>query len=175
MPPVTLTNVETGVALTAHTDGQGRYEFDSVKIGEYKVAAQSTGFSIADTPQFALSVNARQRVDVALQTGAVSQTVEVSSAPTELETETSSRGQVVGSREVENLPLNGRSYADLVLLAPGVRKSVLEDGSVTQREAAFNVNGQRSAFNKLSFGWFRQQQLRHQQPGFCQREHPAIS
>ncbi len=146
---VTLTNVETGVTLTAHTDSQGRYEFDSVKIGDYKVSAQSTGFSIADTPQFALSVNARQRVDVALQAGAVSQTVEVSSTPTELETETSSRGQVVGSREVENLPLNGRSYADLVLLAPGVRKSVLEDGTVTQREAAFNVNGQRSAFNNF--------------------------
>ncbi len=64
---VTLTNVETGVKLTAHTDSQGRYEFDSVKIGDYKVSAESTGFSIADTPQFGLSVNARQRVDVALR------------------------------------------------------------------------------------------------------------
>ncbi len=146
---VTLTNVETGVKLTAHTDSQGRYEFDSVKIGDYKVSAESTGFSIADTPQFGLSVNARQRVDVALRTGEVTQTVEVTSAPTQLETETSSRGQVVGTKEVENLPLNGRSYADLVLLAPGVRRSALEDGSVTQREASFNVNGQRSAFNNF--------------------------
>ncbi len=146
---VTLTNVETGVVLTAHTDGEGRYEFDSVKIGDYKVSAESAGFSIADTPQFALSVNARQRVDVALRTGEVTQTVEVSAAPTQLETETSSRSQVVGTREVENLPLNGRSYADLVLLAPGVRRSALEDGSVTQREASYNVNGQRSAFNNF--------------------------
>ncbi len=146
---VTLTNIDTGVIVIAHTDSQGRYEFDSVKIGNYKVAGTSTGFSTTDTPQFALSVNARQRVDVALQNGTVSQTVEVSSAPTELETETSSRGQVIGTKEVENLPLNGRSYADLVLLAPGTRKSVLEDGTVTQREAAFNVNGQRSAFNNF--------------------------
>lgn len=146
---VTLTNVETGVKQTTHADSEGRYEFDSIKIGDYKVAAESTGFAISDTPRFALSVNARQRVDVALQPGEVSQTVEVSAAPTQLETETSSRGQVIGTKEVENLPLNGRSYADLVLLAPGVRKSALEDGSVTQREASFNVNGQRSAFNNF--------------------------
>ena len=146
---ITLTNVETGVRQTAHADSQGRYEFTSVKIGNYKVAAESAGFAISDTPQFALTVNARQRVDVALRAGEVSQTVEVTSAPTLLETETSSRGQVVATKDVENLPLNGRSYADLVLLAPGTRKSALEDASVTQREASFNVNGQRSAFNNF--------------------------
>ncbi|MGI4830994.1 MAG: TonB-dependent receptor domain-containing protein [Janthinobacterium lividum] len=146
---VTLINVQTGVTLTTHTDSEGRYEFDSVKIGDYRVSASSASFSITDTPPFALSVNARQRVDVGLRAGELSQTVEVSAVPTELETETSSRGQVIGTKEVENLPLNGRSYADLVLLTPGVRKSALEDGSVTQREASFNVNGQRSAFNNF--------------------------
>ena len=146
---VTLTNVQTGVTLSTHTDGEGRYEFDSVRIGEYVVSASSASFSVADTPPFALSVNARQRVDVGLRAGELSQTVEVNAVPTELETETSSRGQVIGTKEVENLPLNGRSYADLVLLTPGVRKSALEDGSVTQREASFNVNGQRSAFNNF--------------------------
>ena len=73
----------------------------------------------------------------------------MSSAPTVLETETSSRGQVIGTQQIENLPLNGRSYADLALLAPGVRKSFLENQSTTSREASFNVNGQRSAFNNF--------------------------
>lgn len=85
---VTLTNVQTGVTLSTHTDGEGRYEFDSVRIGEYVVSASSASFSVADTPPFALSVNARQRVDVGLRAGELSQTVEVNAVPTELETET---------------------------------------------------------------------------------------
>src|SRR5258708_21760932 len=84
-----------------------------------------------------------------MKPGNVTEKVTVTSAPTALETETSSRGQVIGTREVETLPLNGRSYADLVLLAPGVRKSTLENQTASSREAAFNVNGQRSAFNNF--------------------------
>jgi hypothetical protein len=66
-----------------------------------------------------------------------------------LDTDTSSRSQVIATREVENLPLNGRSYADLVLLAPGTRKSLLENQSASSREGAFDVNGLRSEFNEF--------------------------
>lgn len=146
---VTLTNIATGIKQTATTDAEGRYEFSSVQIGPYKVLAEASGFERSQTPNFTVTTNARQRVDVTLKPGSVAETVTVSSAPTILETETSSRGQVIGTREVENLPLNGRSYADLVLLAPGVRKSFLENQSASSREASFNVNGQRSAFNNF--------------------------
>src|SRR5260370_29265867 len=146
---VTLTNTATNISQKASTDGEGRFEFPSVPIGQYKVTAESAGFERVQTQNFTVTTNARQRVDVTMKPGNVTETVTVTSAPTALETETSSRGQVIGTREVENLPLNGRSYADLVLLAPGVRKSTLENQTASSREAAFNVNGQRSAFNNF--------------------------
>lgn len=146
---VTLTNVATSIKQTATADAEGRYEFSSVPIGRYRIATEASGFQRSETPVFTVTTNARQRVDVTLKPGSVSESVTVSSAPTILETETSSRGQVIGTREIEDLPLNGRSYADLALLAPGVRKSVLENQSTSSREASFNVNGQRSAFNNF--------------------------
>lgn len=146
---VTLTNQETGITQTAKSKADGNYTFVSVAPGPYKVTAETAGFDKSETPVFELTTNARQRIDVALKAGSVTETVTVSAAATLLETETSSRGQVVETREIENLPLNGRSYADLALLAPGVRKSVLENQSNTSREASFNINGQRSAFNNF--------------------------
>ena len=146
---VTLTNLATSIAQKGTTDREGRFEFSSVPIGQYRVEAQASGFESTKTQDFTVTTNARQRVDLTLKSGSVSEVVTVSAAPTQLETETSSRGQVIEAREIENLPLNGRSYADLVLLAPGVRKSFLENQSASSREASFNVNGQRSAFNSF--------------------------
>ena len=146
---VTLTNEATGITQRVNTDAEGRYEFSSVPIGNYTVVVEAAGFQRVQTPPFTVTTNARQRVDVSIKPGSVNETITVSAAPTVLETETSSRGQVVGTREIENLPLNGRSYADLSLLVPGVRKSFLQNQSTTSREASFNVNGQRSAFNNF--------------------------
>ena len=146
---VTLTSNATGIVQKATTDSEGRYEFSSVPIGKYTIGSEAAGFERAQTQPFTLTTDSRQRVDLAMKPGSVNETVTVSSAPTVLETETSSRGQVVGTQQIENLPLNGRSYADLALLAPGVRKSFLENQTTTSREASFNVNGQRSAFNNF--------------------------
>ena len=146
---VTLTNQDTGIIQTVKSDASGRYEFASVPIGAYRVSAESAGFSRSETEPFRLTVNARQRVDLDLKNGSVTEAVTVTSAPTLLETETSSRGQVILPQQIQDLPLNGRSYADLALLVPGVRKSVLENQTTSSREASFNVNGQRSAFNNF--------------------------
>ena len=146
---VTLTNTATGISKTATTDKDGKYEFDSVQIGTYIVKGEAASFETTQTPAFTLQTDARQRVDLAMKAGSVNDVVTVTAAPSQLETETSSRGQVIGTREVENLPLNGRSYADLVLLVPGARKSFLENQSASSREGSFNINGQRSAFNNF--------------------------
>lgn len=146
---VTLTNVATNVSQKAATDNGGKYEFDSVPIGNYQITTEATGFERAKTETFNLSTDARQRVDVEVKPGAVSQVVEVTSAAELLETQTSSRSQVIGTKEVENLPLNGRAYADLVLLAPGTRKSMLENQTASSRADSYNINGMRSEFNEF--------------------------
>ncbi len=146
---VTLINVATNVSLTGKTDKDGKYEFDSVPIGNYTVSTSATGFEGSKTEVFNLSTDARQRVDVAVKPGAVTAEVTVTGAAQLLDTDSSSRSQVIATREVENLPLNGRSYADLVLLAPGTRKSLLENQSASSREGAFDINGMRSEFNEF--------------------------
>ena len=146
---LTLKNVQTGAVRTVVSGADGLYQFVSVPVGRYTVTSEEAGFATTATPEFALTVNAQQRVDLSMAVGGETTTVEVSAAPTLLETETSSRGQLIGQEQVQALPLNGRSYADLTLLVPGVAKSVLENQSATSREASYNVNGQRSAFNNF--------------------------
>ena len=146
---VSLVNQETKAQVTAQSNAQGAYEFTDVKIGQYQVTAKAAGFDISTTQPFTVTVNARQRVDVALTIGSANETVTVDSAATLLETDSSERGQVIGTREVENLPLNGRAYADLAALVPGVRRNILENSTDSSRDASFDVNGQRSEFNNF--------------------------
>jgi Carboxypeptidase regulatory-like domain/TonB-dependent Receptor Plug Domain len=142
---VTLKNIATGITATTVSDANGDYQFLNVRIGTYGVRAELQGFSIAEVEDVQVTVNARQRVDLTLKVGGVGETVVVSGAATLLETDSSDRGQVIGKEQIVNLPLNGRAYADLALLSPGVRRSAIADS----RDASFNVNGLRSALNSF--------------------------
>lgn len=145
---VTLENLETGISVEASTDAVGNFEFFNVKIGSYQVSVEQTGFKRALSNAFTVTVNARQRVDLTLEVGAVTETVEVTGAAALLEMDTSSRGTVVGHRQIVDLPLNGRSYADLALLVPGTNQALR--GSVSGRNASYHVNGLRSSFNNFT-------------------------
>lgn len=146
---VTLVNSGTGAEVKLKTNGEGAYQFTDVKIGSYLITAQAVGFDTTTTQAFQVQVNAHQRVDVSLKVGSASEAITVSSAAALLETDSSERGQVIGTSEVENLPLNGRAYADLAALVPGVRRNILENTTDSSRDASFNVNGQRSEFNNF--------------------------
>jgi hypothetical protein len=142
---VTLKNDATGITATAVSDENGAYQFLNVRIGTYSVRAELQGFSTAEADRVDVTVNARQRVDLTLKVGSVGETVVVTGAAKLLETESSDRGQVIAKEQIVNLPLNGRAYADLALLSPGVRRSAISDS----RDASFNVNGLRSAVNSF--------------------------
>ncbi|MDQ2946265.1 MAG: TonB-dependent receptor [Acidobacteriota bacterium] len=146
---VTLQSVDTGVNNNTNTDANGDFTFLNVRVGKYTLRAEAPGFKAAVASEFTVTVSARQRVDLNLQLGATTETVDVQGGAVLLETDSSDRGTVINTQAIVNLPLNGRSYADLTLLSPGVRKSALENQTATNRDASFNVNGQRSALNNF--------------------------
>src|SRR5215468_1839777 len=116
---VTLINPDTGVRSSTLTDQVGNYDFFSVKVGRYSIDVEAPGFSKASIAGVSASVNARQRVDVTLQVGTLSQIVEVSATDGAaiLETDSSEHGQVIPLTAIAEMPLNGRNYADLALLS----------------------------------------------------------
>src|SRR5262249_29367210 len=120
---VTLTNIQTNITSTKLSDENGAYEFVNVRPGRYRVTAEKEGFATAAAEDFVVNVGARQRVDLALAVGQVTESVNVSATVSLVESETSQRGQVVEEKKIVELPLNGRNYADLALLSAGVRKS----------------------------------------------------
>ena len=144
-----LKNIETGSTSNVVSDGDGNYSFVNVKNGRYQVAATHDGFSRFVADNISVGVNARQRVDFAMQPGAVSENVVVTDAAELLETDSSDRGQIINRKQIVDLPLNGRSYANLTLLSPGVRESSVNGIGSPGREAAFNVNGLRNTFNNF--------------------------
>jgi hypothetical protein len=147
---VTLRNVGTDIAQTTTTDTNGDYQFTNVKIGVYQVIVEANGFNKTLADKVEVTINARQRVDLTLQVATATETVIVTDAANPLQTDSSEIGVVVQRKQIVALPLNGRSYANLVLLAPGVRESHTNSSiGGGGREAAFNVNGLRATMNNF--------------------------
>jgi hypothetical protein len=146
---VSLKNVSTNLATEATADAKGDYQFPLVQVGDYVLSVTKDGFAPASSQRFTVQIGARQRVDISLTPGSTSQEVTVSAVAQALETDTSDRGETIQSRQAVDLPLNGRSYADLAVLVPGVKKSTLESSSYPARDASYNVNGLTSQDNNF--------------------------
>ena len=148
---ITVRNTATGITNQTTTDAEGDYVFPAVKIGTYEVRGEAPGFSAAVAANVNVTVNARQRVDLTLQVGQVTEVVNVVETTPLLETDSSSKGQVIGQRQIVNLPIRGRTYSSLALLAPGVRESQSGNSGdiTTRREGSYNVNGLRSVYNNF--------------------------
>ena len=120
---VTLTNKATAQVSTTNTNSAGEYQFPSLHPGDYSVKAIANGFSAQEVTDVHIDVQSRPSIDFTLQVGNVSQTLEVQSIAPLLDTQTAELGGVVNERQIVNLPLNGRRYADLALLEAGTFKA----------------------------------------------------
>lgn len=117
---VTATNVAQGTNWTTTTNSAGVYNFPRQPVGPYTVKAEAKGFQTAVLQQFDLQMNQVARMDVKLTVGAMTQTVEVTTAPPLLQTDTMQVGIVTSGNLNVNLPLATRNFIQLTLLTPGV-------------------------------------------------------
>lgn len=117
---VTLTNQATGVSRSATTGDEGNYIFTSLQPGTYTLAAEATGFSRVERTGVQLQVNQRAQVDLTLAVGRGETIVIEGTAPL-LETQSSVLGSVIQERQVQDLPLNGRTPTTSSPTAPGRR------------------------------------------------------
>ena len=116
---ITLTNRDTGVSQTIQSDPAGNYEFPFVKPGNYSLKAEQKGFKTFVQTDLILAVSQRLRMDTTMEVGDASTTVTVQSEATGVQTETSALGEVVTTRKISEIPLNGRFFLDLALLTAG--------------------------------------------------------
>ncbi len=117
---ITLTNVDTGLRQTSSTNSTGNYSIANITPGHYTVQAQKQGFNTSKQPTFTLQVNQTATINFRLQVGSSNTTVVVSAAGLQIETATADLGMVIGRKEINDLPLNGRNFTELLLLGPGI-------------------------------------------------------
>ena len=143
---ITATDTGKGTTVTSKTDSDGSYNFPFLIPGTYNVAVEMTGFRRSATNGLVLEIDQKARVDFALALGGVNETVEVNAAAPLIRLDSSELGDVVGKVQVENLPLNGRNFAQLVYLVPGVTSG--QPGENLSGSSSFNPRAA-SDFNAL--------------------------
>jgi hypothetical protein len=144
---VTVTNVDTGLALQAKSNRSGVFVFSPLKIGNYSVSAVSAGFKTVTWENLHLDIQERLNVNLTLVPGSISQMVKVTSAEPLLQTEDAAVGQVISTKEINNTPLNGRNWVYIAQLTAGVAPPFGNTrGSGT---GDFVANGQRAEQNNF--------------------------
>src|SRR5437667_2776803 len=156
---VTLSNAGTGFNRQTTTDSTGFYQFLSVPVGEnYAVEVEVSGFRKSTQTGIKLLVNQRYRADFQLAVGEITQSVEVSASPVQVESTSTQLGDVIEDRKMTALPLNGRSYTDLMGLQAGVVPSQFNTGFIRYSDRPVSgtlfagnvsVNGQRESSNSF--------------------------
>jgi hypothetical protein len=145
---ITLANLGTSEKRTTATDSVGTYRFANLLPGQYRVDVEITGFKHLTREPVNIEVGAAIRIDLALQVGAVDEVVEVSSQTPLLQSESASLSQVVESRTVTEMPLNGRNVMNLIALTPGVIPQGSSSGSA--------LGNQHGATYSNPAGWGKQ-------------------
>jgi hypothetical protein len=117
---VVLRNSDTGVERTSTTNDSGAYVFTDINPGRYTLKVAAPSFSTKQINEFVLAVNQTATIDVSLAAGAQTEVVTVEATTEQLQVSTAELGTVIATKQVNDLPLNGRNFTQLLSLTPGV-------------------------------------------------------
>lgn len=120
---VKVTNIATNQTFVAETTGEGLYQAPNLAVGEYTVSVEKQGFRRVNRTGLQLQVDQRAQVDIRLEVGQVTESIEVTSEAVLVDTSNTSIGKVVDQKRVAELPLNGRNALALTLLTPSVKSN----------------------------------------------------
>jgi hypothetical protein len=152
---ITLTDIGKQTAVKTITSSAGIYEFPILQPGEYELKAEAPGFQASTVSPIPLAVDERGRADVSLSVSGSASSVQVTAeGVAAVETESSAIGDVIGSKTITDIPLNGRFFLDLAVMTPGsVIASTSSRSSSTQEAAfgAFSINSTGARSNSASF------------------------
>src|SRR5580698_5322948 len=141
---VTVTNLQTGLKFSATSNESGEFRVLTVPRGDYQAEVGAQGFQ-SQTVKFSVLVSSTQTLEFKLEAGAATQTVTVTSAAPLVNTSNATIGSVISGEQVTDLPLNGRNFTALALLAPGVTRGSYGD-------AASGVSGNSETFRNSESG-----------------------
>lgn len=159
---VTATETATAVKQTITTDGRGFYSFPSLPVGRYDVQVEASGFKPLRRTGIVVNVDSKVVVDASLAIGERTETITVSESAAHVETVDTQMGQVVTGQQMTSVPLNGRSYTDLLSLQAGVApittitSDTVQDVGATAlspsgdlNPGTISINGQREFANSF--------------------------
>ena len=150
---VSIQETSTGIGRVTTTNSSGNYTFPNLPPGTYSVTAEMPGFKKEVRPNVEVAVNSTVRVDLALQPGAVNETVEITAAPPALKTDRSDVGDKIETVQVQELPVGGanRNFQGLMALIPGTVRPHRDHSEFfnAQDTLSTEVNGQSREYNQL--------------------------
>jgi outer membrane receptor protein involved in Fe transport len=141
---VNIKNTATAANQTVNSDDQGRYALPDLPIGLYDITASKNGFQNSSRTGLTLTVGSAPVIDFQMKVGQASETVSVSAEASQVQTTTAAISSLVNQTQMRELPLNGRDFEQLILLAPGVA-TYPEGGSsaLTSVANAYSISGTR--------------------------------
>jgi hypothetical protein len=144
---VEFRNQDTGIRRQTTTNGSGVYHIDGVDPGKYDATIQAKGFKTLTRENIIFQVGDKAQIDFKMQVGSEGQTVTVDGSGSTINTTDASVSTVIDRKFVENIPLNGRSFQDLISMTAGVVTQNPQSGSGLAYNGDFSVNGQRTESN----------------------------
>lgn len=162
---VTITDVNRGTSTTTVTNEAGRYSFPNMVVGDYQVAAESTGFKKATSTTFKVDVNASVEMDIRMAVGQLTESVQVAAYAPMLQTSDSQVGNLIDNKKIVELPLQARDFMQLSVMSAGVAENNGNRRHQAERatwQGSFSVHGHNPEYNQYLFDGVSGKEASHQ-------------